>query len=401
MATVRKKGRGYEIRVYCGLDSNYKRIDKSRIWIPEANMTKKQIEKELERQKILFEEEVKTGRSYDNTMRFREFADMWLTEYAEKQLAPKTYHRYKGLLERINQAIGHMKLKDIKPLHLNRFYANLAEKGISKRYKHDADGKAIGDRCLAPKTIFAHHQLISKMLSTAVKWQLIDINAAERADPPKVTQQDIRFLDEAEIRELITLLDSEPIQYKTMITLLIYTGIRRGELCGLEWKDIDFDTRIMKIVRTSQYIGNKTLITKEPKTKSGTREFVLSHTACKLLSEYKEWQDSNINNLGDQWHDTDRLFTQWNGLPIYPDTVTDWFAKFIKKHDFPHVTLHSLRHTNASLMIAEGADVCTVSKRLGHANTATTLNIYAHALNSKDLEIADKLESVLSSRVSA
>ena len=113
------------------------------------------------------------------------------------------------------------------------------------------------------------------------------------------------------------------------------------------------------------------------------------------------WSASNINNLGDQWHDTDRLFTQWNGLPIYPDTVTDWFAKFIRKHDFPHVTLHSLRHTNASLMIAEGADVCTVSKRLGHANTATTLNIYAHALNSKDLEIADKLESVLSNRVSA
>lgn len=401
MATVRKKGRGYEIRVYCGVDSNYKRIDKSKMWIPEPNMTSKQIEKELERQKILFEEEVKTGRCYNNTMRFSEFSDMWLKEYAEKQLAPKTYYRYKELLTRINQAIGHMKLKDIKPLHLNRFYANLSEKGISKRIKHDSNGKEIGDRCLASKTIFAHHQLISKMLSTAVKWQLIDINVAERADPPKVSQKEIQFLDETEIKKLITLLDNEPMQYKTMITLLIYTGIRRGELCGLEWKDIDFNNRTIKIVRTSQYIGNKTLITKEPKTKSGTRELVLSHTACKLLLEYKQWQNYNIIELGDQWNDTDRLFTQWNGLPIYPDTVTDWFAKFIKKHDFPHVTLHSLRHTNASLMIAEGADVCTVSKRLGHANTSTTLNIYAHALKSKDLEIADKLENVLSNNVSA
>ena len=401
MATVRKKGRGYEIRVYCGVDSNYKRIDKSKMWIPEPNMTSKQIEKELERQKILFEEEVKTGRCYNNTMRFSEFSDMWLKEYAEKQLAPKTYYRYKELLTRINQAIGHMKLKDIKPLHLNRFYANLSEKGISKRIKHDSNGKEIGDRCLASKTIFAHHQLISKMLSTAVKWQLIDINVAERADPPKVSQKEIQFLDETEIKKLITLLDNEPMQYKTMITLLIYTGIRRGELCGLEWKDIDFNNRTIKIVRTSQYIGNKTLITKEPKTKSGTRELVLSHTACKLLLEYKQWQNYNIIELGDQWNDTDRLFTQWNGLPIYPDTVTYWFAKFIKKHDFPHVTLHSLRHTNASLMIAEGADVCTVSKRLGHANTSTTLNIYAHALKSKDLEIADKLENVLSNNVSA
>lgn len=398
MATARKKGKGYEIRVYCGVDSNYKRIDKSKIWIPEPNMTPKQIEKELERQKILFEEEVKTGKCYNNKMKFREFSDIWLKEYAEKNLAPKTYSRYIGLLERINQAIGHMKLKDIKPLHLNRFYSNLSEKGISKRIKHDINGNEIGDRRLAPKTIFAHHQLISKILSTAVKWQLIDINVAERADPPKVSQKEIQFLDETDTKRLITLLDDEPIQYKTMIILLIYTGIRRGELCGLEWKDIDFSNRTMNIVRTSQYIGNKKLITKEPKTKSGIREIILSNTACKLLLEYKQWQNYNIIELGEQWNNTDRLFTQWNGLPIYPDTVTDWFAKFIKKHDFPHVTLHSLRHTNASLMIAEGADVCTVSKRLGHANTSTTLNIYAHALKSKDLEIADKLENILSTQ---
>lgn len=398
MATARKKGKGYEIRVYCGVDSNYKRIDKSKIWIPEPNMTPKQIEKELERQKILFEEEVKTGKCYNNKMKFREFSDIWLKEYAEKNLAPKTYSRYIGLLERINQAIGHMKLKDIKPLHLNRFYSNLSEKGISKRIKHDINGNEIGDRRLAPKTIFAHHQLISKILSTAVKWQLIDINVAERADPPKVSQKEIQFLDETDTKRLITLLDDEPIQYKTMIILLIYTGIRRGELCGLEWKDIDFSNRTMNIVRTSQYIGNKKLITKEPKTKSGIREIILSNTACKLLLEYKQWQNYNIIELGEQWNNTDRLFTQWNGLPIYPDTVTDWFSKFIKKHDFPHVTLHSLRHTNASLMIAEGADVCTVSKRLGHANTSTTLNIYAHALKSKDLEIADKLENILSTQ---
>ncbi len=395
MATARKKGNGYEIRVYCGLDSNYKRIDKSKMWIPDSSMTAKQIEKELDRQKILFEEEVKSGRSYNCNMRFNEFSKMWLKEYGEKQLAPKTYSRYIGLLDRINQAIGHMKLKDIKPLHLNRFYDNLSEKGISKKIKYDENGNIINDRYLAPKTIFAHHQLLSKMLSTAVKWQLIEINVAERADPPKVPHKDIRFLDETEIKNLIMLLDNEPIQYKTMIILLIYTGIRRGELCGLEWKDIDFAERRMKIVRSSQYIGNCKLITKEPKTKSGVREISLSHTACQLLTEYRRWQRKNILKMGDAWNDTDRLFTQWNGLPIYPDTITDWFAKFIKRNEFPHVTLHSLCHTNASLMIAEGADVCTVSKRLGHANTATTLNIYAHALKSKDSEIADKLENIL------
>ena len=100
-------------------------------------------------------------------------------------------------------------------------------------------------------------------------------------------------------------------------------------------------------------------------------------------------------SAGDRWEESDRLFTSWNGKPIHPDTVTDWFSKFIKRSGLPYVTLHSLRHTNATLMIAEGTDVCTVSRRLGHANTATTLNIYAHALKSKDREAANTLDNVL------
>jgi len=151
----------------------------------------------------------------------------------------------------------------------------------------------------------------------------------------------------------------------------------------------------MRIVRSAQYIGNKTMITKEPKTKSGIRELSIGDTVCQLLREYKMWQLQERFKVGDQWNSTDRLFTQWNGLPIHPDTFTDWFSKFIKRNNFPPVTLHSLRHTNATLMIAEGTDVCTVSKRLGHANTSTTLNVYAHALRSKDTEAADKLENAL------
>ena len=100
-------------------------------------------------------------------------------------------------------------------------------------------------------------------------------------------------------------------------------------------------------------------------------------------------------NAGDQWIDTDRLFTQWNGLPIYPDTITEWFPKFLERSGLPRVTLHSLRHSNATLMIAEGVDIRTVSNRLGHAQTSTTLNIYSHALKSRDQDAAEKLDAVL------
>lgn len=395
MATARKKGRGYEIRVSCGTDVNGKRLGKSKIWIPEPNMTSRQIEKELERQKVLFEEEVKNGVSPDNKIKFVDFSKRWMEEYGKVNLAVKTYARYEIYLRRINLGIGHLKLKDITPLHLNAFYRSLEVAGLIEHKRYDENGKLINDGKLAPKTILDHHRVISKILATAVKWGLLEKNVAERADPPKVPHREISYLNEEETREMLLLLENEPIQYKTMITILVYTGIRRGELCGLEWKDIDFEKQIMSVNRSSQYVGNKQLITKEPKTKSGFRKFTLSTTACDMLKEYRSWQLQQRFMVGDIWEDNDRLFTSWNGRPIYPDTITDWFAKFMKKSSLPYVTLHSLRHTNATLMIAEGTDVCTVSKRLGHANTATTLNIYAHALKSKDQAATDTIENVL------
>lgn len=180
-----------------------------------------------------------------------------------------------------------------------------------------------------------------------------------------------------------------------MIMLLIYTGMRRGELFGLEWKDIDFENGYLNIVRTSQYIGNKTLITKEPKTKSSRRCMKISQSLVDLLKEYRAFQSEQRLKTGSEWHNTDRLFTQLNGLPMCPDSLTKWFSNFLKKHNLRQVTLHSLRHTNATLLIAEGTDIRTVSSRLGHSNTATTLNIYTHALKSKDSEAADVLNTVL------
>ena len=395
MATAREKGKGYEIRVSCGTDIHGKRLGVSRTWVPEPGMTKKQIEKELERQKVLFEEQVRYGVCPDSKMRFADFSKKWMEDYGKNNLSIKAYVRYKQYLERINNGIGHLKLKDITPIQLNAFYKSLEADGESKQKKYDANGKLLNNGKLAPKTILEHHRVISKILATAVKWEYIEKNPAERADPPKVPYREMKFLDEEETREMLLLLENEPIQYRTMITLLVYTGIRRGELCGLEWKDIDFEEGVMHISRSSQYIGDKTIITKEPKTRSGIRHFAMSETLCKILKEYRRWQIEQRFKAGPDWQNTDRLFTQWNGLPIYPDTVTDWFAKFIKRSGLPYVTLHSLRHTNATLMIAEGIDVCAVSRRLGHASTATTLNIYAHALKSKDKAAAEVIDNTL------
>lgn len=395
MATARLRGSSYEIRVSCGLNAEGKRVYQYAHWTPSPDMTQRQIEKELERQKVLFENKVRKGDIVSSNVYFRDFAERWMEEYAKPNVAPKTFQRYRDYLNRILPALGHIRLSDLRPLHLNAFYKNLSEPGMNRQGKRNKDKKLLEQRPLAPKTILDHHRLISKILNTAIRWELLEKNIAERADPPKVPYQERKYLDEHQIKEMLLALEKEPMQYRVMITLLLFTGMRRGELCGLEWKDINFQEHTIFICRSSQYIGNKQFITKEPKTKSGIRKLTVGSGLCALLKSYQVHQYKMRLNAGDQWIDTDRLFTQWNGLPIYPDTITEWFPKFLERSGLPRVTLHSLRHSNATLMIAEGVDIRTVSNRLGHAQTSTTLNIYSHALKSRDQDAAEKLDAVL------
>jgi integrase len=185
------------------------------------------------------------------------------------------------------------------------------------------------------------------------------------------------------------------IQYKTMVLLLLYSGVRRGELCGLEWNDIDLEDHLISICRTSQYLPGKGIYEKGTKTASSVRTIKLPSVAIELLREYRKWQTIQRLAVGDQWEDNGRVYTSWNGKPAHPDTLTAWFEDFIKKTDLPQIHIHSLRHTNATLMIAGGEDLRTVSQRLGHSQTSTTTNIYAHAIQSADAKAADTLENIL------
>ena len=164
---------------------------------------------------------------------------------------------------------------------------------------------------------------------------------------------------------------------------------------GLEWKDINFKKKQLKIVRTSQCVPNMGIITKQPKTHSSLRVIDLSDTAIILLKNYQKWQIQERFRLGDKWVDTDRLFCQWNGTPIHPDTITGWFRDFIKRNNLPKVTIHSLRHTNATLLIASGTDIRTIAGRLGHAQTSTTVNTYSHVIQSANRVAADRLDAML------
>ncbi len=167
-------------------------------------------------------------------------------------------------------------------------------------------------------------------------------------EPPKVQKKEASFLDESQVQKLLDLLDKEPITYRTMITLLLHTGMRRGELCGLEWNDIDLDAGLLDIQRSSLYLPEKGVFMDDTKNNSSKRVLKLTPDAVQLLRRYRSWQGRERLRLGDQWVDTwedhPRLFTTWNGKPLHPSTVTGWFHDFVERSGLPPVSIHSLRH---------------------------------------------------------
>jgi integrase len=249
---------------------------------------------------------------------------------------------------------------------------------------------------LADKTVLYYYRLISAILNgSVIDDQVLLLNPAKRVRPPHVEHVEAVYLDEVQAAHMIELLEKESIKYKTMMLLLLYSGMRRGELCGLEWKDIDLENHLVSICRTSQYTPKKGIFEKGTKNASSVRTIKLPAIAIEALKDYRKWQKEQRLAVGDQWEDCDRLYTSWNGKPAHPDSLTSWFEDFIKRTDLLNIHIHSLRHTNATLMIAGGEDILTVSKRLGHAQPSTTTNIYAHAIRSADERAAETLENIL------
>ena len=328
---------------------------------------------------------------------FAQFVEIWTRDYGLKELAPSTYYRYKGMLEsRILPYFGHYKLNKITPIDIMRFY-DLLEKDTQIIRKKNNNGKKT-KKPLSQKTILEHHRLIRAMLHRAVYWQLITHNPAERVQPPKTQKPKRDCYDEEQTRILVDNLEKltgNDIKYRVAILLDIFTGARLGELVGLEWSDIDFNNGIININKSSQYLSQKGVFTKSPKTESSIRDVAIPDFIVSLLQEYKLWYEEQKAFCGEFWCESNRLFVQDNGKPIHPSTISKWFVKFIESIGLPAICFHGIRHTNASLLIAQQVDVATVSARLGHAQITTTYNFYVHPFRSHDKTAGRVLESLL------
>ncbi len=451
MANIQKRGKGYRITVSTGYNIEGKHLRETMTWVPSQGMTEAQIKKELQRQATLFEDKVRHKTTQDGGIRLVDFTEIYMEQYAKQNLKKKTAFGYQEKMRLVNQALGHIRLKDLRPGHIAAFYANLQEEGMRSRAKsslkvdfkdwmkvHGKTIKALSDETglsqwvfrqlkkgkeielksarrftefyglpyddlfstqadntpLKPGTIHTYHRVLSAVLYRAVKWKYIESNPAEKADLPSLAHRHAKYLDEPEARLLLELLQDEPIMWRTIITFDLLSGLRRAELLGLRWCDVDLDARLVHIRQTWNYVPGEGCYLDTPKTEGSERPLRISQTAALLLLGVQQWQEQQAAALGDTWENADgRIFTRDDGHPLFPDAVTKWFTSFVRRSGLPPVTIHSLRHTYASLMIADGIPMVIVSHSLGHAQVSTTTNIYAHviaAAEARAVEVSER-----------
>ncbi|MDE7389365.1 MAG: site-specific integrase [Lachnospiraceae bacterium] len=388
MATIQKRNNGYFISVSCGYDVNGKQIRRTMTYKPEKGMTAKQIEKEVQRQAVLFEEQCNKGTvSADNRLKLADYIPMYL-ENAKSTLSPVVYEQYNRIFNiYVIPMLGHFKLKDIKPLHVQKFVNAL----------ENLEERTDGTPCkLSPSTVRRYYTALQSVLHSAYKLGIIGNNPADsdRITLPKLTEQETDIFTTEDLNNMLFCLDGGPLQFQLLIHLALNTGCRRGELTGLKWSDIDYSTGIITVSRSNYKLTGDTEI-KSKSTKTGKSRKVMIPPYCiDMLRKYKAQQAELQLSLGDRWNGDNWIFIQADGKPMYPTTPTLQFTKFLKRNNLPHMKFHALRHTSATLLLSNGTNIKNVAARLGHAQLKTT-NRYVHAVEEAEKEAANTLETLL------
>ena len=383
MATIRKRGDAYQIRVSTGYDVNGKHKEQAMTWKPEPGMTPKQIEKELNRQAVMFEEKCLHG--YRTTaMKFQELAEEWFDIYAKLNLRQSTYQRLLQLTKRVYPAIGHLRIDKLSARQIQGFINSLAMEGAN-----ELNGKP-----LARKTMVHYLSFISCVFSYAVRNDIVSENPCRKVIVPKGEEKEKEIYTQEEMMKLMELLQDEPLRYRVFFYLLAYTGFRRGEMLGLEWKDVDWKNSLISVHRTSNYVSKVGTYTDTTKTRRSQRTLKLSAPIMDMLRELLDEQSASALRFGDKWVDSDRIFIKSNGEPMANHAPYNWLENFCKRKDLPFYGIHSFRHFAASAMIYAGLDITTVSGALGHSNSGTTLNIYSHTFQTARARVSAAMDNV-------
>ena len=294
-----------------------------------------------------------------------EYLGQWLKD-CHANLAPHTAQSYQFFVERhIKPALGQIPITQLKPDHLQRLYTDKLTTG-----RRDGKG-GLGNR-----SVRYIHTTLHKALRSAVKLGIIVRNPADSVEVPKVKRHEMKVLSESDIHIFLEYARSTP--YYALFYTTLFTGMRRSELLALRWCDVELLLCQISVSRTLHQLHNRDIIIRQPKTAKGRRLIALSPSTAIVLREHWLEQENIRQSIGVALTDDDLVFSQYDGKPLLPDSITKAWHNIAKHCGLNGIRLHDARHTHASLMLKQGVHPKIVQERLGHASIQITLDTYSH-----------------------
>ena len=389
MANITQKPNGtYLVRISCGRDiMTGKQILRGRIFKPSKSDSSQEIfQKELNKFIEDFTDELQgeRNRKKPENKIVSDFAKEYLS-IQKTSLSPGSYDFYQHIIEKhILPMFGRMRLRDIKTYHVQDFIMKLNSMPRN-------DGKS---GHISPQTVKRYTTVLRSMLTMAYKMYYMDddVGLSRRLTFPKERYQEVEVFTIEEVKAILASAKTEPINIRLLIELALFTGMRRGEIVGLKWSDINLDKQCLSVKRSIYKPKGEKSIEKEPKSHSSFRTIAIPNCLCETLKKYKKSQEEYFLSHA-TWQNLDYIFTDDIGDVMNPQTPTKQFSHFLERHGIRHLKFHCLRHTSATILLANGCDIKTVSARLGHSSIETT-NIYLHMLESVDRQAAKQFDKL-------
>jgi integrase len=307
------------------------------------------------------------------------FLQDWLKDYVYPNLAPRTAEGYEHICQHhFIPSLGSLTLNGLKLEHLQHYYSEKLSNGLSAQ------------------TVRHHHTCLHKALQTAVEWGLLARNPADAIRPPRAQGIEMQTWDSDEISTFLKAARQTP--YFALFHTALFTGMRRSELLALRWRDLDLLLCKVYITRSLHVLRGGKIIIRQPKTTKGKRMIDLSPFATSVLREHREKQQLDRAMLGKPLTDNDLVFSNIDGKPLLPNTVTHNWIKLVRRIGIKPIRLHDARHSHASIMLKQGIHPKIVQERLGHSSIQITLDTYSHVAPGLQEAAAARFDQAFTAR---
>jgi integrase len=309
-----------------------------------------------------------------------EYLCAWLDD--NNHITPKTLERYRQLAEQqIIPHLGGITLQNLRPAQIQEWHRTILREG------------GAGGRPLSARTVGHAHRVLHRALERALRLEIVARNAASTVPPPKVEVAEIAILSPEQITHVLARLTGHPLH--AIVAFALGTGMRRGEICALQWGDLDLDAAIVRIERSLEETADG-LRLKAPKTRHGRRTVTLPANVVEILRAHRlALTEQRMKLAQGRPAPGDLVFPLPDGSPYPPDKLSRDWLRIVTARKLPRIMFHALRHSHASALIAAGLDVVTISRRLGHGSPAITLGVYAHAFGATDRAAAQVIDAAM------